>query len=577
MRRIKYILFAFVMLCLSQNVWAGIITINNQNDFDLLQSKIEEAIKAGDKNIVVSFGRGPFYYKDDHVLLRDVYGKDVTLSFKGNKTKIISAGRQYHKGDVYDGDFSTKNVWLNHDLKDLFIWGKMYQSDRIVEIIDEKTKLCKIHSPEFNLSPEKVGPNSWLQLTEWYMSGTYKIERVEGNDVYFTAHDLKPGLAAYGNYNVNYDYTVVKCYPRFRVCNMGDAKAALNIVVGQPVSQDFYECQSSTFLQIYGTDFRHIDISGVNFYGNAGKSMLIRLLGARVSEGINIHNCEFHGIKSMAVYMMQTSNSCISNCHFEDCYDHVLLAISKVKNIRITDNYFLNTGKGLRSTFSIHCQCKNFYVANNTLVNFGQGGIAIGTGAKDVDEGNGEVEDNVLYFTDEYAEYARKSSLIDGGAIYLYTKNDGTAVRYNRIHNYTGAHSNRGIYCDDGAYGFTLYGNIVTGNLNSNFIDSRLVPSANLPTNTNNVMEYNIVEGRYKFEGSTKAGNGCRKGKNIVLNVAEGEPYMTVLGKFEKAEDDVHLEYKSNRDLSIVVPRSTQQELKKLPFYSRIKKYIIVR
>ena len=564
--------------CLTRNVRAGVITIVDQHDFDLLQNKIEKAIKAGDKDVVVTFCCGPYYYKDNHVLLRDVYGKDVTLRFRGNNiTKIISAGKQYRKGDIYSGGFSTKYVWLDNNLKDLFNWGQMYQSDRMVDIVNERTKLCRVHSPEFKLTSATVDSNAWLQLTEWYMSGTYKIEKVDGQDVYFTAHDLQPGLAAYNNYNVNYDYTVVKKYPRFRVCNMGDATAALNIEEGKPVTRDFYECQSSTFLQVYGTDFRKIDISGIHFYGNADKSMLFRLLGARVNGGINIRNCEFYGIKSVVVYMMQTSNTTISNCRFEDCYDHVLLAISKVKNTRITDNYFLNMGKGLKSTFSIHCQCKDFYIANNTLVNFGQGGIALGTGVTDADEGNGIVEDNVLYFTDDYAEYARKSSLIDGGAIYLYTKNAGSIVRYNRIHNYTGAHSNRGIYCDDGAYGFTLYGNVITGMANSNFIDSRLVPSADLPTNTNNVIEYNIVEGKYKFEGSAKKGNGCVKGKNIVLNVANGAPHKIVLGNLEKSEDDINLVYKTNRDLTIVVPRSTRRELKKLPFYKRIKKYIKVR
>ena len=356
MIKIKYILFV-ITFCLVFDTRASVITIIDQNDFNLLQKKIEAAIKTGEKDIIITFGRGPYYYKDDHVLLRDVYGKDVTLRFKGNKTKIISEGRQYRKGDIYDGGFSTNYVWLDHKLNDLFIWGQMYQADRMVDVVDEMTKLCRVHSPEFKLDAGEVGPNAWLQLTEWYMSGTYKIERIEGQDVYFTANDLKPGLATYGNYNVNYDYTVVKKFPRFRVCNLGDVTSALNIIEGKPVDQDFYECQSSTFLQIYGTDFRKIDISGIKFYGNAGKSMLFRLLGARVNGGINIHHCEFHGIKSVAVYMMQTSNTTISNCRFEDCYDHVLLAISKVKNTRITDNYFLNMGKGFKSTFSIHCQC----------------------------------------------------------------------------------------------------------------------------------------------------------------------------------------------------------------------------
>lgn len=577
MIKVKNILLVVMTLTLVLTARAGVITIANQEDFDLLQRRIEKAIKAGDKNIVVSFGRGPYYYKDNHVLLRDVYGKDVTLQFKGNKTKIISAGKQYHKGDIYAGGFSTKYVWLDSRLNDLFVWGQMYQADRMVDVVDEGTKLCRVHSPEFNLDVGMVGPNAWLQLTEWYMSGTYKIKKIEGQDVYFTASDLQPGLAAYGNYNVNYDYTVVKKYPRFRVCNLGDPVTALNIVEGQPVQQDFYECQSSTFLQIYGTDFRHIEVSGINFYGNAGNGSLFRLLSARVSEGINVHHCGFYGIKSVALYMMQTCNTTVSDCSFEDCYSHVLLAFSKANKIRITDNFFYNTGKGLQNTFTIHCMCKDFYVANNTLVNFGHDGIGVGTGVDDAVEGNGVVEDNVLYFTDEYAEYARKSSLIDGGAIYLYTKNDRTIIRYNRIHNYIGAHSNRGIYCDDGAYGFTLYGNLVTGDLNSNYIDSRLVPSAVLPTNTNNVMEYNIVEGRYKFEGAAKKNNGCVKGSNVVLSKPEDAPYNIILGNLENSEEDIHLEYTENKDLKIVVPRSTRKQLKKLPVYRKIKKYIKVR
>ena len=234
--------------CLTRNVRAGVITIVDQHDFDLLQNKIEKAIKAGDKDIVVTFCCGPYYYKDNHVLLRDVYGKDVTLRFRGNNiTKIISAGKQYRKGDIYSGGFSTKYVWLDNNLKDLFNWGQMYQSDRMVDIVNERTKLCRVHSPEFKLTSATVDSNAWLQLTEWYMSGTYKIEKVDGQDVYFTAHDLQPGLAAYNNYNVNYDYTVVKKYPRFRVCNMGDATAALNIEEGKPVTRDFYECHSSLF------------------------------------------------------------------------------------------------------------------------------------------------------------------------------------------------------------------------------------------------------------------------------------------------------------------------------------------
>lgn len=553
-----------------------LVSIKTQQDFDNLQTTLDAALNSGSDDICVVFGQGLFFFKDDHILLNCISKKNISLHLQGNNTLIVSSGRAYNQGDIYHGGFSTNNVYLDSNLHDLFIWGQMYQSDRMVEVLDEKTKLCRIHSPEFNLPSDSVGPNSWIQLTEWFMSGTYKVERIDGQDVYFTASDLKPGLPAYGNYNVNYDYTVVKLFPRFRVCNLGDKESEVELQPGITVSRSFYECQSSTFLKIYGSDLRSLEISGLDFYGNSGKSMLFRLLGARTTDGIYIHDCGFHGIKSIAVYMMGTSNTHISHCRFEDCYDNVLLAISQVKNTQVTDNYFFNVGKGLESTFAIRCQSEGFYVARNTVVNFGLGGIAVGKGGSEDGESSGIVEDNIVYFTDDYAEYARKNSLIDGGAIYIWPKNNGTIVRYNRIHNYTGAHSNRGIYCDNGAYGFSLYGNIITGISNSNYIDSRRVSSKTLPTNTKNLVMYNIIEGRYLFEGS-KSDNECFKGLNIVLNHVGGSPYRIVLNSIDDAEDDVFLDYIANQDLTIVVPRNTRRELRRLPFYDRIKEYIQVR
>ena len=169
------------------------------------------------------------------------------------------------------------------------------------------------------------------------------------------------------------------------------------------------------------------------------------------------------------------------------------------------------------------------------------------------------------------------NSIIVGGAIYLWPKNHGTIVRYNRIHQYTGPSSNRGIYCDDGAYGFSVYGNVITGIDNSNYIDSRLVLSSTLPTNTNNLIMYNVVAGRYKFEGSNNAKNGCLKGRNIVLAEAGVASYNIVLNNIEESEDDSFYEYKGTRGLKVIVSRKTQRELRKLPFYKHIKQYLATR
>lgn len=554
------------------------ILVNDQNTFDNVEKLINKALQAGEKNIEVVFGSGPFYFKSEHITLRGDSYPDARITLRGNNSIIIPQGRYYKKGDVYTSDFSVKNIYMDSDMKDLNIWGHMYHSDRMVEVLDVKKKLCRIHSPEFSLPATSVGPETYLQLTEWYQSGTYKVTKVDGHYVYFIADDLAPGLSAYGDYNVNYDYTIVKVFPRFRVCNLNDETSGVNVHKGQRVQKDFYESEAYTFLKLYGAAYKSVDVTGFRFFGNAGGGMLISMLGSRSSEGISVLNCEFRNIKSVAIYMMHTSGVSVTNNSFEDCYSDVVLAIDQVKNTIVIDNYFKNVGKGLRSCFAIRCQSANFYVARNTIVDYGLGGIGVGKGSSEgFEAGSGIVEDNVLYYTDAHHKWSAANGLIDGGAIYLWTRNDGTTIRYNRIHNYTGAHSNRGIYCDDGAFNFSIYGNVITGVSNSNYIDSRLNQINGFPTNTNNVMMYNIVEGRYKFEGDTKAGNGCVKGQNIVLCRAEGAPYNIVLNYLENSEEDVFLEYKSNKDLKIIVPRATKKQLKKLPFYSKVKRFFKVQ
>lgn len=554
-----------------------IISINTQIEFDEVENKIRFALREGYKEIKVLFGQGPFSFKNEHISLKSLSFPDVMIHLVGKNTVIIPKGKYYRKGDLYEGGFSVKNVYLDNKKKDLNIWGQMYHSDRMVEVLDEKEKICRIHCPSLDLSNESITDETYLQLTEWYLSGIYKVIKAEDKFVYFIADDLAPGLSHYGNYNVNYDYTIVKVFPRFRVCNFNDSTSDINLHKGLKVERGFYECQAHTFFNLFWSVFNNITIEGIKYYGNNGGGMLISLLGSKTKHGIIISNCAFRNIKSVPIYMMQTNNVLVKDCRFEDCYSDAVLAIDQVKNTIITDNYFYNIGKGLRSCFAIRCQSSNFYVARNTIVDFGLGGIGVGKGdSEGYEPGSGIVEDNLLYYTDSHHDWSASNGLIDGGAIYLWTRNEGTTVRFNRIHNYTGAHSNRGIYCDDGAFNFSIYGNVITGELNSNYIDSRLHPQKDFPNNTNNVVMYNIVEGRYKYEGKNTADNGCVKGQNIVLSRADDAPYNIVLNNFDNPEEDVYLEYYDNKDLKIVVPRATRKQLRKLPFYSRIKKYIKV-
>ena len=161
-----------------------IIQINTQTDFDAVQSKIDKVLRDGYKDITVRFGKGSFYFKNEHIILRGDSYPDASVHFVGNGTTIIPTGHYYKKGDIYRGDFNVKRIYLDNQLKDLNIWSQMYHSDSMVEVLDVNKKLCRIHSPEFNLSPTSIGEEAYLQLTEWYLSEIYKITSASGMRTY---------------------------------------------------------------------------------------------------------------------------------------------------------------------------------------------------------------------------------------------------------------------------------------------------------------------------------------------------------------------------------------------------------
>ncbi|MBR3114261.1 MAG: hypothetical protein IKH47_00580 [Bacteroidaceae bacterium] len=181
------------------------------------------------------------------------------------------------------------------------------------------------------------------------------------------------------------------------------------------------------------------------------------------------------------------------------------------------------------NSFCIRCSGKDYYIADNELRNFGSCGIAVGTWwkADKRTEETGIVENNELYYTPSYMADWLSHSTMDTGAIYIYTQNDDVTVRHNFIHDYNGACDNNGIYCDDGAYNFQIYGNLIVNTPNSYSIDSRYTPnieksqeSKTAIVNVNNRIFDNVVDGPIRFEGREGGDNGCRLGSNVRLKTA---------------------------------------------------------
>lgn len=554
------------------------IHVQSQQDFDRLGSVIRAQFSEGEKQIVVDFAPGKYYYKHQHLYFADNQYPETSITFRGNGATIISAGRDIPNSGVLSG-YNEYAGYIDKAGNDYQNYSGMFQADTLVEILDVAAKKCRIHCKEIEGAEKSDCTNAFIRLTSWFTSYLYPVTQIESGYVYFVADNLAPGYTAYGNFNVNYDYTVGKILPRFRLINLYmDGNGLLSIKKGlvNKTGKDLHLCESGYFISLLNCELKELRIEDFNLIGCRGDCQFFRFRNLK-TRTIELSNCTMSAARGMAFYADGTNNIFIKKCKFHDIYQDVIYISNNCANATVRNNTFYNNGKGVINSFCVVCHGENYVISCNDIRDFNYGAICVGIhyrSTKDSKPSNGVVEKNHIYYTDSYIKDKANWTLVDGGAIYLYTKNDGTVVRYNRIHNYRGANSNRGIYCDDGAYGFTLYGNIVTGDLNSNYIDSRLVPSADLPTNTNNVVMYNIVEGRYKFEGATKKDNGCVKGPNVVLSKPGDAPYNIILNNLENPEEDIHLEYKENKDLSIVVPRETWKQLKKLPFYGRIKKYI---
>ena len=131
---------------------------------------------------------------------------------------------------------------------------------------------------------------------------------------------------------------------------------------------------------------------------------------------------------------------------------------------------------------------------------------------------------------------------MDSGAIYLWTQNDNVIIRYNYIHDYTGAGDNRGIFCDDGAANFKIIGNRILRIANSYCIDSRRIKDQHPEIFTNNVnisITDNTVDGSIRFEGRDDVGNKCVYGNNTIIMVDGGEPPVMKISNVKIVKEDI--------------------------------------
>ena len=557
---------------INPSISGEIINIKSQEDFLKITQLIKNKVDKGDTIISVVFAKGRYEYQNNHIYLTGDQYRNVSIRLYGNNSEIVSAGDSFTWDSTSNKYFNKNYEYIDEQGKDFDIWSRMYQSDRLIEVVNAKEKLCRIHCNNLGLLPNNNCQNVEILITKWYSSEVYKVNKIEKDYVYFVASDL---YKYKGDYNVNQDYLVGKVYPRFKLCNIYNTTPRLRL----------YECKKSRFLFLSNLNIASFELYGFVFSGGTRDNSLIHLKNVNSLLPIRIHDNTFKNMKGRVISISSTYDVQVFDNVFNSNYTYCITSGNTSRNTSIVRNSFTNIGLGLENSFCIVCRGENYYVANNDICDFGYGGIGIGVWYKDTDSKSpscGIVENNHLWYSEKYRKNKLDHSLIDSGAIYTWTKNNSAIVRYNFIHDYNGMGSNRGIYCDDGAKNVKIYGNIVMDIDNGNAIDCRSsssltkVDKSDKTNNTGNVMIYNLIEGKYRFQGR-KGSNQCYKGQNILIGSNQVTTVQNTVTNIPYEEQDCLLSGLRKSNGKLESSSNSYSVLKSLPFFDKIKDFIIVK
>lgn len=508
-----------------------VITVKTQAEFDGMNDAITKAITAGKKNIRVKIASGIYQFHQDHIWRRNEE-TDVSITIVGNNAVITS-----------DEDYGT-TAGIGSG------WHEMRNAESIIQVIDEKKKLCMIPYAN-NLSVNEKNLKK-IQITQWFRTKTYTIDHIDTKGIYFIAPELVwDNNYEHKGYNVNYDYLYLGKEPRFRLYDTSQGP----------------KCGAARFLTMENCTYRSLIIKGLVFRGSSDDNNLLHFTNVN-SKQITINDCVFDYIRGNGVASFnKTENVSFTKNVIKNTGGDELFFMNNCLNVRVTNNLFENCGQIISNSFCVRCYESEYYIANNTFKDFGYGAIGVGVwhGFEKKYYSGGIIEHNEIYFSPTYSAEAWKHMLMDSGAIYIWTQNDNVIIRYNYIHNYSGAGDNRGIFCDDGANNLKIYCNAITNIANSYCIDSRysIDQHEGFLNNANNVMAKNVLDGPVRFQGYEGKNRHVLKGANDVFY--NGKQIGNVFSDLEVEIEDEIIDSDEFERKIILFTRTKKR-------YSRIKK-----
>ena len=452
--------------------------VQSQLDFDRIPAVVQTALERGDSEVNIHLEKGVYFYGDQFLGIKGVDAPGVSLSISGEDAVLVASdggNRDYSPAKGYVDLQALRHRDVRGPMRNTYFWPMK---------VPFRKNLYRIRCME--TPPDSLGEMS-IQLTQWYISVRYPVEKITPTHIYFRRDKkYETGMLS--------ELRFGRCMPRYRLCRA-------------PADTSLYACSAVRFLTVGESTLRSLSLKGLRFLGNGEGDWMIRLAGL-TADSVHVTGCRFEGLRSGAVYFEKTDSVLVEGNEFRDCYKSCIYIKSTCRDAVVRGNRFINNGLALSNAPVVNCKGDRFLIQDNYFEDFAYSAIGLGHhyAEKDTCGLRGVVERNEICLSPSFRKGVF-ASLIDSGAIYVWTKNNGLVIRDNYIHDIDGPHGNRGILCDDGACNVQIYGNRVLRVRRSFCIDLRMfrrvamMPGSQVRRpNYGNVMHDNIVDGRCRFK-----------------------------------------------------------------------------
>lgn len=424
-----------------------ILSVTGQQDFDRLDERIDSVLTAGEREVEVHFEPGTYFFREGHLALSGIQAPDVALRLSGDGAILVGTGDG--QGPAFENGFVDLERRKAYDaltpVRKVGFWPVRVPFRKGLYILR-----CK---GEADVS-EADAAGMKIILSQWFVGAVYDVVKISRGWVYFRRVPYRTRIWS--------ELRFGRCLPRYML--FSPRKAA-----------DAYPCTASNFLSLEDASLGSVVLEGLHFLGNGAGDRLLRFSGVE-ADSVVVRGCTFEGIRSRGILVERTDHFLLKDNEFRDGALNQFYVDKTSSDAWIEGNRFYRNGLLMTNDPVVDCKGSGFRIGDNYFEDFSYS--AIGAGLHYTDTAglvtSGVIEKNEICMSEPFRQ-APMRSLIDGGAIYVWTQNKDLTIRENYIHDIAGPHGNRGIFGDDGVVNLKVLDNTVLRVRGSYAIDVRRV------------------------------------------------------------------------------------------------------